>query len=81
MAGCLVLLAAVVARSFQLQVVAHASYAALATSEHQARITLHAARGTIVDARGRPLALSEQATTVGLYVPVKDPAALAKAVG
>jgi cell division protein FtsI (penicillin-binding protein 3)/stage V sporulation protein D (sporulation-specific penicillin-binding protein) len=80
MAACLVLLAAVVVRSFQLQVIAHASYASLASSEHRARITLHASRGSIVDARGVPLALSEQATTVGVYVPVPDPAGLAAGI-
>jgi cell division protein FtsI (penicillin-binding protein 3)/stage V sporulation protein D (sporulation-specific penicillin-binding protein) len=80
LAGCLVLLAAVVARSVQLQVVAHAQYVRLANGEHLETLRLHASRGSIVDARGLPLALSEQATTVGAYVPLADPEGVAKAV-
>ncbi len=80
LAGCLVLLATVIARSVQLQVVAHAQYAALANGEHLETLRLHASRGAIVDARGRPLALAEEATTVGAYVPLTDPAGVARAV-
>ena len=56
------LLGAVAARSVDLQVLQHARFAAKAAAEHREQIVLHATRGDIVDRRGRPFAVSEQAT-------------------
>jgi cell division protein FtsI (penicillin-binding protein 3) len=70
--ACLALLGAVAARSVDLQVLQHARFAAKAAAEHREEIVLHATRGDIVDRRGRPFAVSEQATTIGAYVPMSD---------
>ena len=68
--GCFGLFAVVAARSVDLQVVQHARFAAKAAAEHSERIVLHATRGDIVDRNGHPFAVSEQATTIGAYVPM-----------
>ncbi len=80
MLGCLGLLAVAAGRAVYLQVFSHDRYQAQAAAEHRSEVTLHASRGDIVDRAGRPLAVSERATTVGAYVPLADPAAVAKAI-
>jgi len=55
------------ARAVQLQAVDHPAFAARALDQHRTTITLHAARGEIVDRRGRRLAVSEEAVTIGAY--------------
>jgi cell division protein FtsI (penicillin-binding protein 3) len=75
LAVCGLLLAAVLARGVQLQVLDHGQYARAAASEHTEEIVLHATRGAIVDRNGAPLAVSEHAITVGAYVPLPDPTA------
>jgi cell division protein FtsI (penicillin-binding protein 3)/stage V sporulation protein D (sporulation-specific penicillin-binding protein) len=67
-------------RATYLQVVHHDHYVALAADEHRSSVVLHASRGDIVDRRGHELAVSDQATTVGAYVPLKDPTAVSKAI-
>jgi cell division protein FtsI (penicillin-binding protein 3) len=58
------LLAAALVRAFWLQAVMGAEYAALAVQQHRETITVPAARGTIFDRNGEPLAIGEQAITV-----------------
>lgn len=77
---CGLLLVAVAVRAVYLQVVHHDHYVGLAAAEHRSSVVLHASRGDIVDRRGHELAVSDQATTVGAYVPLQDPAATAKAI-
>ena len=55
------------ARAVQLQAVDHPAFAARALDQHRTTIVLHAARGEIVDRRGRRLAVSEEAVTIGAY--------------
>ena len=78
--GCALLLVAVAVRAVYLQVIDHGHYVALASAEHRSTVVLHASRGDIVDRRGHELAVSDQATTVGAYVPLTDPAGTAKAI-
>jgi cell division protein FtsI/penicillin-binding protein 2 len=60
----LALLLAVLARAFWLQAVNGDAYAALAVRQHRETVTVPAARGTIFDRNGEPLAIGEQAITV-----------------
>lgn len=59
-----ILLAATLARAFWLQAVMGAEYAALAVRQHRETVVVPAARGTIYDRNGDPLAIGEQAVTV-----------------
>jgi cell division protein FtsI (penicillin-binding protein 3) len=58
------LLAATLARAFWLQAVMGAEYAALAVEQHRETVVVPAARGTISDRNGEPLAIGAQAITV-----------------
>ncbi|MBA2742654.1 MAG: penicillin-binding protein 2 [Actinobacteria bacterium] len=58
------LLAATLARAFWLQAVMGVEYAALAVQQHRETVVVPAARGTILDRNGDPLAIGEQAITV-----------------
>jgi cell division protein FtsI (penicillin-binding protein 3) len=59
-----ILLAATLARAFWLQAVMGAEYAALAVQQHRETVVVNAARGTILDRNGDPLAIGERAITV-----------------
>ena len=63
-AGFLVLLGAALARAAWIQVVKGPEYAAMAVRQHRETVIVPAARGTIVDRNGEPLALGRLATTV-----------------
>ncbi|HEX4745490.1 MAG TPA: penicillin-binding protein 2 [Gaiellaceae bacterium] len=63
-AAFLVLLAAALARSVWLQVIRGPEYAAMAVRQHRETVVVPAARGSIVDRNGEPLALGKVATTV-----------------
>jgi cell division protein FtsI/penicillin-binding protein 2 len=71
------LFGATLARSAWLQVVRGPSYEAMATRQHRETIEIPAARGTIYDRTGEPLAIGEQATTVYADPRSVDDAALA----
>jgi len=58
------LLGIALARAFWLQVVNGDAYAAMAARQHRETVVVPAARGTIFDRNGEPLAIGEQATTV-----------------
>lgn len=58
------LLAATLVRAFWLQAVMGAEYAAMAVQQHRETVVVPAARGTIFDRNGEPLAIGEQAMTV-----------------
>jgi cell division protein FtsI (penicillin-binding protein 3) len=58
------LLGATLVRAFWLQAVMGAEYAAMAVQQHRETVTVPAARGTIFDRNGDPLAIGEQAITV-----------------
>ena len=76
------LFALTLARATWIQAVNGPTYETLAIRQHRQPIELPAARGTIFDRTGAPLAIGEQATTV--YADprlVKDPKAAAVAVG
>jgi cell division protein FtsI (penicillin-binding protein 3) len=60
----LALLGVALARAFWLQVLQGNAYAAMATRQHRETVVVPAARGTIFDRDGEPLAIGEQATTV-----------------
>jgi cell division protein FtsI (penicillin-binding protein 3)/stage V sporulation protein D (sporulation-specific penicillin-binding protein) len=77
---CGLLLSAVAVRAVYLQVIHHNHYTSLAAGEHRSSVVLHASRGDIVDRRGHELAVSDQATTIGAEMPLKDPAGAAKAI-
>jgi cell division protein FtsI (penicillin-binding protein 3)/stage V sporulation protein D (sporulation-specific penicillin-binding protein) len=77
---CGLLLLAVAARAVYLQVIDHSHYTALASAEHRSTVVLHASRGDIVDRTGQEMAVSDQATTIGAYVPLANPAGTAKAI-
>lgn len=51
-------------RAVWVQVVEHKRFAAMAVNQHRETIEIPAARGTIYDRTGAPLAIGEQATTV-----------------
>ena len=77
-----VLFAVTLARAAWIQAVNGPSYDAMATRQHRETIELPAARGTIFDRTGSPLAIGEQTTTV--YADprlVRDPKAAAVAAG
>lgn len=59
-----VLFAATLGRAAWVQVVKHPAYEAMASRQHRDTIEIPAARGTIYDRTGEPLAIGEQATTV-----------------
>ena len=63
-AAFLILLAAALARSVWLQVIRGPEYAAMAMRQHRETVVVPAARGTIVDRNGEPLAIGRLATTV-----------------
>jgi cell division protein FtsI/penicillin-binding protein 2 len=63
-AAFLVLLAATLARAVWIQVVKGPEYAAMALRQHRETVVVPAARGTIVDRTGEPLALGRLATTI-----------------
>jgi cell division protein FtsI (penicillin-binding protein 3) len=63
-AGFLVLLGAALARAAWIQVVKGPEYAAMALRQHRETVIVPAARGTIVDRNGEPLAIGQLATTV-----------------
>ena len=63
-AAFLVLLAATLARAVWIQVVKGPEYAAMALRQHRETVVVPAARGTIVDRTGEPLAIGKLATTV-----------------
>ncbi|HUG64445.1 MAG TPA: penicillin-binding protein 2 [Gaiellaceae bacterium] len=63
-AAFLILLGAALARSAWLQVVNGPEYAAMALRQHRETVVVPAARGTIVDRNGQPLALGKLTTTV-----------------
>jgi cell division protein FtsI (penicillin-binding protein 3) len=63
-AGFLLLLAAAFARAAWIQVIKGPEYAAMALRQHRETVVVPAARGTIVDRNGEPLAIGRLATTV-----------------
>ena len=63
-AAFLILLASALARSVWLQVVKGPEYAAMAVRQHRETVVVPAARGTIVDRNGEPLAIGRLATTI-----------------
>jgi cell division protein FtsI/penicillin-binding protein 2 len=63
-AAFLLLLGAALARSAWLQLVEGPEYAAMALRQHRETVVVPAARGTIVDRNGQPLAIGRLATTV-----------------
>jgi cell division protein FtsI (penicillin-binding protein 3) len=63
-AAFLVLLGAAFARAAWIQVVKGPEYAAMALRQHRETVVVPAARGTIVDRDGEPLAIGRLATTV-----------------
>ena len=60
----LLLLGVAFVRAFWLQAVDGAAYARMAVRQHRETVVVPAARGTIFDRNGEPLAIGEQATTV-----------------
>jgi cell division protein FtsI (penicillin-binding protein 3) len=58
------LLGVTLVRAFWLQAVNGAEYAAMAVRQHRETVVVPAARGTIFDRNGEPLAIGEQAMTV-----------------
>ena len=63
-AAFLVLLGAALARSVWIQVIKGPEYAAMAVRQHRETVVVPAARGTIVDRNGEPLAIGRLATTI-----------------
>ncbi len=63
-AAFLILLGAALGRAAWLQIVKGPEYAAMAVRQHRETVVVPAARGTIVDRNGQPLALGRLATTV-----------------
>jgi cell division protein FtsI (penicillin-binding protein 3) len=63
-AAFLALLAAAFARAVWIQVVKGPEYTAMALRQHRETVVVPAARGTIVDRNGEPLAIGKLATTV-----------------
>lgn len=65
LAGAFVaILGIALARAFWLQVVNGNAYAAMAVRQHRETVVVPAARGTIFDRNGKPLAIGERTTTV-----------------
>ena len=63
-AAFLVLLAAALARAVWLQVIKGPEYTAMAVRQHRETVVVPAARGTIVDRNGEPLAIGKLTTTI-----------------
>lgn len=63
-AAFVTLLAVALGRAFWLQAVRGEDYALMAVRQHRETVVVPAARGTIFDRNGKPLAIGEQATTV-----------------
>jgi cell division protein FtsI (penicillin-binding protein 3) len=63
-AAFLVLLAAALTRAVWLQVIRGPEYAAMAVRQHRETVVVPAARGTIVDRNGEPLAIGKLTTTI-----------------
>jgi cell division protein FtsI/penicillin-binding protein 2 len=63
-AAFVALLFVALGRAAWLQAVRGADYARMAMSQHRETVVVPAARGTIFDRNGKPLAIGEQATTV-----------------
>ena len=63
-AAFVTLLGVALARAFWLQVINGDAYAAMAARQHRETIVVPAARGTIFDANGEPLAIGKRTTTV-----------------
>ncbi len=59
-----ILLSAALVRAFWIQAIRGDAYAAMAVKQHRETVVVPAARGTIFDRNGDPLAIGEQATTV-----------------
>jgi len=62
--GFALVFAGIFARAVWIQVVRAPALAAMASQQHKETIEIPAARGTIYDRLGEPLAIGEQATTV-----------------
>ena len=62
--GFVVVFAVALARAAYVQVVEGSRYEGMASRQHRETIEIPAARGTIYDRTGEPLAIGEQATTV-----------------
>jgi cell division protein FtsI (penicillin-binding protein 3) len=80
LAVLVVAFAATLGRAVWLQAVRAAPLSELALSQHRETVEIPAGRGTILDRRGRPLAIGEQATTV--YADprqIRNPRAVARA--
>ncbi len=80
------LFAITIGRAVWVQVVQHERFAAMAVNQHRETIEIPAARGTIYDRTGAPLAIGEQATTVyadprGVRSPQKAAAAAGQDLG
>jgi cell division protein FtsI (penicillin-binding protein 3) len=81
LAVLVVAFAATLGRAVWLQAVRAAPLSELALSQHRETVEIPAGRGTILDRRGRPLAIGEQATTI--YADprqIRNPRAVARAV-
>jgi stage V sporulation protein D (sporulation-specific penicillin-binding protein) len=63
-AAFVALLAVALGRAFWLQAVKGQEYALMAVRQHRETVVVPAARGTIFDRNGKPLAIGEQAATV-----------------
>jgi cell division protein FtsI (penicillin-binding protein 3) len=63
-AAFLLLLGAALARSAWLQIVKGPEFAAMALRQHRETVVVPAARGTVVDRKGQPLAIGRLSTTV-----------------
>ena len=63
-AAFVAILGIALARAFWLQVVNGNAYAAMAVRQHRETVVVPAARGTIFDRNGEPLAIGERTTTV-----------------
>ena len=63
-AAFLLLLGAALARSAWLQIVQGPEFAAMALRQHRETVVVPAARGTVVDRNGQPLAIGRLSTTV-----------------
>jgi cell division protein FtsI (penicillin-binding protein 3) len=63
-AAFVLILGVALARAFWLQVVNGDAYAAMAVRQHRETVVVPAARGTIFDRNGEPLAIGRQTTTV-----------------
>lgn len=75
------ILVALLGRAFQVQVVEHRRWAAIAAEQHRQRVALPARRGAIRDRAGRPLALTRESYRLAVAPrEVRDPAGLVAAL-